>query len=197
VLSNVSIAFWLQDDGSLTLKNQSKNFDNFKFHTEGFSVDDIERLIEKLKTLGVESQPLKTAEYIKIRLVQSQFRKIADMAAPNVHATMKYKIDIEERNRTSLITLHCQNKLESTMDLKRTNNLYAMQFCPFCSIYDFNTSKNVYNHVKSHRLYCCSRCHTIGNNSSILSGFCGGVCTKLPQKMCEECGLHKRGSCFH
>jgi hypothetical protein len=42
----------MQDDGSLNLKNQTKYFNNFKFHTEGFSVDDIESLIKKLKTLG-------------------------------------------------------------------------------------------------------------------------------------------------
>ncbi len=146
----------------------------------------------------MESQPSKTGEYIIIRLVQSQFLKIAEMTAAHAEATMKYKIDIEERNRTSLTTLHWQNQLESTTDLKRTNNLYAMQFCPFCSIYDFNKSESAKRmHVLSHRLYCCSRCHTVGHRGIISSGLCCGVCTKLPQKMCEECGLYEHDSCFH
>jgi hypothetical protein len=85
------------------MKNEC--FQSFVFYTEGFSVDDTGSLIEKPKTLGVESKPSKYREYIAIGLVKSEFLKIAQMSAPYVQETMKYKIYMEERNRSDHTSL--------------------------------------------------------------------------------------------
>lgn len=108
VLSPISLAYWYMDDGSANLRSKYITHGNtyvgepfiqqFRFYTDGFDVDSLERLLNQLKMLGIDGwlkeRPRKNQNYIIVSRLESR-QRMKELILPVIEQipSMLYKID--------------------------------------------------------------------------------------------------------
>lgn len=95
-LSNISIAYWFMDDGSV----KSRESKGILFNTQGFPKEDVARLVETMqKMFHLKASERKQDDGLQIYVSgesYEQFRKIVD---PYIHPSMRYKIPEDKRTQ--------------------------------------------------------------------------------------------------
>ena len=88
VLDPVILAVWFMDDGSRC------SVENVHLNTQQFSKDDQYKLLELLKTVGLEGTLNKDKEYYRIRFKTSSIPKLFGIIEKYIIPSMKYKIGL-------------------------------------------------------------------------------------------------------
>jgi len=154
------IAIWYMDDGSI-----GKNGNCIRFHTESFTIESVQRLVEKLKKYEVLSRVvIEKKKYPVIYIDNVNTKKLLSLISPYLHESMhgkiitkEYKIWMEDFVRPKN---EIYNKLEYVPVEKLTdkdiiiskNRLYPCKwlFCNICNCYRFHGTRN---DSKTYRCY--------------------------------------------
>ena len=88
VLDPMILAVWYMDDGSRSSE------DNIYLNTQQFSKEDQYKLLELLKTVGLEGTLNKDKEYYRIRFKTSSIPKLFGIIEKYIIPSMKYKIGL-------------------------------------------------------------------------------------------------------
>jgi hypothetical protein len=98
-IDEISLAFWYQDDGSLSTGNASKQKPRALFHTEGFNENEQNMLIEMLITkFNIAAVKQKYRGYTCLRLNKDAADILWTIISPYIHKDMKYKLPEKYRN---------------------------------------------------------------------------------------------------
>lgn len=111
LLDTTILAVWFMDDGSRC------NASNTYLNTQQFSLTDQKKLLEKLKTLGLDASLNRDKIYWRIRFLTSSLSKLHELIGEKVINSMKYKLGYNPVE-TSLI----DNQRDS-VELSRYNTL--------------------------------------------------------------------------
>lgn len=82
----LSLAVWYMDDGSKSRE------DDVYLNTQQFSLIDQRKLIEMLKTFGLEARLNKDKQYHRIRFLKSSLPRFRNMIKSHIIESMYYKI---------------------------------------------------------------------------------------------------------
>lgn len=86
-----AVAYWFMDDGSI----KSRQSKGVIFNTQGFSRDDVKRLIDVLsEKFGLESKLRKQKEGFQIYVSGKSYEKFCKIVLPYIIEDMKYKIPL-------------------------------------------------------------------------------------------------------
>jgi len=85
-LNPIILSVWFMDDGG-----RCGDF-NFYLNTQKFRKEDQEKLIEKLKILGLEARLNRDKEYYRIRLLSSSIPKLKETIGGFLVPSMRYKL---------------------------------------------------------------------------------------------------------
>lgn len=89
LLTPISLAYWFMDDGSIK-SNQSKGV---IFNTQGFKEQDVDRLIEVLKSKwGLNTWKRKQKDGTQIYVSGYDLDKFLNLVGNLIHPSMRYKI---------------------------------------------------------------------------------------------------------
>ena len=80
------LSVWFMDDGGRS------GMSNFYLNTQKFSVEDQERLVEKLKTLGLQARLNKDKQYYRIRFLSRSIPRLKELIGDRVIPSMHYKL---------------------------------------------------------------------------------------------------------
>lgn len=100
-LDPLMLAVWFMDDGSRCREN------DVYLNTQQFDLMYQERLIEKLKVLGLETKPNKDKQYVRLRFLKSSVPLLKEIIDPYIIPEMKYKLSydpVETTRRSPLYT---------------------------------------------------------------------------------------------
>lgn len=121
-LTPLSVCIWYMDDGSCYPKDA-----NAHLHTQGFTVEECEYLIERLRVdLGVNASLIMKRNQPIIYIGSRSYFDFIDLIKPHVSwDCFKYKLDVESYQKSpQLGESHSQSKL-STQQVLSIRKLYA------------------------------------------------------------------------
>ena len=93
-LNNRVLAYWYMDDGARKGPNRSGK----RFHTEGFSKEDVQKLAEALNRLGIETTINKqnckasATTYYLLNITAKGDKILTERIKPYIHSSMVYKL---------------------------------------------------------------------------------------------------------
>ncbi len=88
-LDPLILSVWFMDDGSKVSK------DDVYLNTQQFSKNDQLKLLNMLKTIGLEARLNKDKQYFRIRFLKSSLLKFNEMIEPFVVPSMIYKVSYD------------------------------------------------------------------------------------------------------
>jgi hypothetical protein len=93
-LTPISLAFWYMDDGSISYGNKEKQRPRAILHTEGFSLESKNNIINYFsKVYNISSVLQKDSRgYVSIRFNADDAEKFWGIVAPYMHRSMEYKL---------------------------------------------------------------------------------------------------------
>lgn len=87
-LDPIILATWFMDDGSRCREN------DVYLNTQQFSSEDQNKLLNSLKSLGLEASLNKDKEYFRIRFLKSSIPRLYTIIGEYIVPSMKYKIGL-------------------------------------------------------------------------------------------------------
>jgi DNA-binding MarR family transcriptional regulator len=118
-LTPLTLCIWFMDDGSLDSKRG-----NATIHTEGFTVNECNLLIEKLKDVGIFAKLKFKKTYPIIFIGIKSYYKLLSLITPHVHwSCFQYKIDKSYSKKHQQGEHHSQSKL-TEIKVKKIIALY-------------------------------------------------------------------------
>ena len=91
-----SIAYWFMDDGSV----KSRESKGVLFNTQGFVKNDVERLIDALRSrFGLEAALRGQKDGLQIYVSGKSYERFREIVDPFVVASMRYKIPSDRKTR--------------------------------------------------------------------------------------------------
>jgi len=88
ILNPIILSVWSMDDGSKC------NSSNFYLNTQQYSLEDQEKIVAKLKLLGLDTKLNKDKCYWRIRFLTSSLPKLRELISDKIIPSMKYKIEL-------------------------------------------------------------------------------------------------------
>ena len=88
ILNPIILSVWFMDDGSKC------NSSNFYLNTQQYSLEDQEKMVAKLKLLGLDTKLNKDKCYWRIRFLTSSLPKLRKLISNKIIPSMKYKIEL-------------------------------------------------------------------------------------------------------
>lgn len=85
-LNPVILSIWFMDDGSRCTNS------DFYLNTQKFSIQDQEKLIEKLNQIGLEARLNKDKNYFRIRFLTQSIPKLKELMEKYIVSSMHYKL---------------------------------------------------------------------------------------------------------
>lgn len=104
-LTPITLAWWFMDDGSRCVSDRRKGkprrtqLEQFRLYTNGFSVDDTDRLVDLLAGLGIRVRKYNYGLGWFLVFRKGEGRKLQEMIAPYVLPDLQYKLSPEFRGR--------------------------------------------------------------------------------------------------
>jgi DNA-binding transcriptional regulator WhiA len=96
LLSEVSLAYWYMDDGSI----KSKESKAVLFNTQGFCEKEVEKLCEVLaQRFGLEATKRKQKEGWQIYISERSYERFVEIVLPYIVPSMMYKIPPERQHK--------------------------------------------------------------------------------------------------
>lgn len=91
-----SVAYWFMDDGSM----KSRESKGVIFNTQGFVKNDVERLIDALRScFGLEAEVRRQKDGLQIYVSGKSYERFREIVDPYVLASMRYKIPADRKTR--------------------------------------------------------------------------------------------------
>ena len=88
LLTARGLAYWFMDDGSM----KSKESKGVLFNTHAFSSDDVDRLVEVLKTFGLLARTREQSDGTQIYISGASYERFVELVNPYVIEAMRYKV---------------------------------------------------------------------------------------------------------
>lgn len=138
------LAVWFMDDGSAQAHNRAANIS-----TCSFDEDSQKRIVEKLKTFGIDSRYACYDGYFSIFLGKAGYTKLCEVISPYVHPNLSYKLynDRTEshyvwNNKFNSYGISCVDRISSLSDCEEVYDIEVEDNHNFI-ITSGRTSKNV------------------------------------------------------
>ena len=87
-LNPIVLAVWFMDDGS-------NSRSNIYFNTQQFSLIDQNRLLHKLRQIGLKARLNKDKKYYRIRILKESISKLNQIIDPYIIQSMRYKLSYD------------------------------------------------------------------------------------------------------
>ena len=88
ILNPIILAIWFMDDGSRCSSS------SFYLNTQQYSLEDQEKMVAKLKLLGLDTKLNRDKCYWRIRFLASSLPKLQELISNKIIPSMKYKIEL-------------------------------------------------------------------------------------------------------
>jgi hypothetical protein len=91
MIDPISLAFWYMDDGYCVHDNRNSTWKPFvALCTDAFAVDDVNLLVEKMQSMGIDCKYFDYKGYPRIKILDHA--AFFEQIAPYVHSSMEYKV---------------------------------------------------------------------------------------------------------